>query len=86
MRVGAGVGVDGLKWLLSDHLGSTSLTAYGAAGTKLTELRYKPWGELRYAWGTTPTERRYTGQRAEGLFEFLKEKIGEERNQAASLK
>ncbi len=67
MRVGTGTGATGLKWLLGDHLGSTSLTADGAAGTKLTELKYRPWGELRYAWGTTPTERRYTGQRAEGI-------------------
>ncbi len=52
--------------LLGDHLGSTALTADGASGAKLSELRYKPWGEVRYVWGATMTGYRYTGQRMEG--------------------
>ncbi len=57
-------GVTGLKWLLDDHLGST---ADGATGSKLSELRYKPWGEIRYASQPTMTSLRYTGQRMEGI-------------------
>ena len=49
-------------WLLNDHLGSTAITA-DANGTKTAELRFKAWGEQRYASGTTPTTYRYTGQR-----------------------
>jgi len=31
--------------------------------SKYGELRYKAWGKIRYAWRTTPTDYRYTGQR-----------------------
>ena len=38
------------------------------------ELRYKPYGETRCTWGTTPTDRRFTGQREEAslgsLYDF----------------
>jgi RHS repeat-associated protein len=67
MRTGTGSGTTGLKWLLDDHLGSTAITADGVTGTKLSELRYKPWGEIRYASQPTMTDRRYTGQRMEGI-------------------
>jgi len=53
-----------LYWLLSDHLGSTSITAT-SSGSKTAELRYKAWGETRYTYGTTQTTIRYTGQREE---------------------
>ena len=44
----------------------------------MAELRYLPFGETRWAWGrtvsaTTPTDRRYTGQRevpAIGLYDY----------------
>ncbi|MFZ1476044.1 MAG: RHS repeat-associated core domain-containing protein, partial [Anaerolineae bacterium] len=29
---------------------------------RLSEIRYKPWGESRYTFGATPTQRRFTGQ------------------------
>jgi RHS repeat-associated protein len=75
MRTGTGSGTTGLKWLLDNHasttlstgLGSTAITADGVTGTKLSELRYKPWGEIRYASQPTMTDRRYTGQRMEGI-------------------
>ena len=51
-----------LRWLAADHLGSTSITADGVSGARIAELRYKPWGETRYTWGATPTQRRFTGQ------------------------
>jgi RHS repeat-associated protein len=50
-----------LNYLLGDHLGSTSLTT-DAAGNKVSEVRYKAWGEVRYAWGNTTTKYQYTGQ------------------------
>jgi RHS repeat-associated protein len=50
-----------LSYLLSDHLGSTSLTL-DASGNVVSELRYKAWGEVRYAGGITPTKYQYTGQ------------------------
>ena len=50
-----------LSYLLSDHLGSTSITT-NSAGALGSELRYKPWGETRYSNGTTPTKYTYTGQ------------------------
>jgi RHS repeat-associated protein len=50
-----------LYYLLSDQLGSTSLTL-DAGGQLVSELRYKAFGEIRYAVGNTPTDYRYTGQ------------------------
>jgi RHS repeat-associated protein len=50
-----------VSYLLGDHLGSTSITT-DAAGTLVSELRYKPWGETRYSFGTTPTQYQYTSQ------------------------
>ena len=46
-----------VRWLATDHLGSTALTADGATGARIAELRYKPWGESRYSFGATPTAR-----------------------------
>ncbi len=50
-----------LYYMFSDHLGSTNITT-DASGNVLFELRYKPWGEVRYAGGTTPTDYTFTGQ------------------------
>jgi len=55
--------------LLSDQLGSTSLTTDNT-GAKVSEMRYKPWGEVRYSWtatqSTTPSYKlssyTFTGQ------------------------
>jgi RHS repeat-associated protein len=65
MRTGTGSGTTGLEWLLDDQLGSTTITADGATGAKLSELRYKAWGEDRYTSGTAPTSYRFTGQRVD---------------------
>lgn len=51
-----------LNYLLGDHLGLTSITA-DSAGARVAELMYKAWGENRYAFSTTPTTLRFTGQR-----------------------
>jgi len=48
-------------YYLSDHLGSTSLTT-DSTGAKTSEMRYTAWGEIRYTWGSTPTDYTYTGQ------------------------
>jgi RHS repeat-associated protein len=47
-------------WLHSDHLGSASLTT-DASGGKFAELRYKPWGEVRWSNEVMPTDRRFNG-------------------------
>ena len=60
-----------VEYMLSDHLGSTSLTA-DANGNKVLEIRYKAWGEIRATWtsspSTTPAYKvplyQYTGQAA----------------------
>jgi RHS repeat-associated protein len=52
---------DTLNWILTDHLGSTTVTA-AEDGSKLAELRYSAFGEVRFSSGTTPTEYQYTGQ------------------------
>jgi Rhs family protein len=59
-----------VEYMLGDHLGSTSITT-DSNGAKVSEMRYKPWGELRYTWtdasaSTSPayelTRYQYTGQ------------------------
>jgi RHS repeat-associated protein len=67
-RIAVRTGTADPLWLLGDHLGSTSQTAYydGTAYTNGWQL-YKPWGEKRYPSGDSaiPTTYRYTGQRQE---------------------
>jgi RHS repeat-associated protein len=48
-----------VEYFLGDHLGSTSITA-DANGAMVSEMRYKPWGAVRYSrtdpdLNTTPT-------------------------------
>ena len=52
-------------YLLSDHLGSTSLavTIRRGIATISAQNRYMPWGEVRYTIGTMPTDYTYTGQK-----------------------
>lgn len=52
---------DALSYLLTDHLGSTSVSV-DAGGAKAGELRYLPYGATCSAWDAIPTERRFTGQ------------------------
>jgi RHS repeat-associated protein len=52
----------GKVYLHADHFGSASLTT-DASGNRYGELRYYPYGVTRYTWGSTPTDRRFTGQR-----------------------
>jgi RHS repeat-associated protein len=50
-----------VNYLLSDHLGSTSLTT-DENGQSLGTLYYLPWGEVRYSSGSLQTKYTYTGQ------------------------
>jgi len=62
-----------LTWLLSDHLGSTSVTA-DESGNMLSSMRYSAFGETRASSGATNTDYRYTGQRSEaeiGLYYYV---------------
>ncbi|MCL5995134.1 MAG: RHS repeat-associated core domain-containing protein [Chloroflexi bacterium] len=52
---------NGLFYLHGDHLGSASLTTNNN-GQPIAELRYYAYGETRWLSGTTPTDRRFTGQ------------------------
>jgi RHS repeat-associated protein len=52
-----------LYYSLTDQLGSTGVTV-SDSGAKVAELRYDPWGEVRYANNLTPTDHTYTGQRS----------------------
>ena len=58
MRVGGDV-----YYTLSNHIGSTSVTVDGS-GTKVAEMHYTPWGEVKDGNVTSmQTDRTYTGQR-----------------------
>ncbi len=73
---GAGeLGSEGVFYLIKDHastadlrsalstgLGSTNLMI-DSAGNMISEMRYKAWGETRFASGISLTDYAYTGQR-----------------------
>ncbi len=59
-RIAMRTGTD-VKYLLGDHLGSTSVTAL-ASGAFDTETRYYPWGGVRWSSGASPTDYMFTGQ------------------------
>jgi len=52
---------DVLKWMLTDHLGSASVTA-NENGTWNSTIQYTAFGEVRAKNGVTPGSYRYTGQ------------------------
>jgi RHS repeat-associated protein len=58
-KVGAGSWE--VNFLLSDHLGSTSITT-NDSGDMVSEMRYSPWGYVRFSEGLSPTDFTYTGQ------------------------
>jgi RHS repeat-associated protein len=61
-----------LTFIYGDHLGSASLTA-DASGTKVSEMRYYPFGETRYSSGNTATPKRFTSQEEQvgiGLYDY----------------
>ncbi len=54
-----------LYYLLTDHLGSTAKAVEANTNTVVMELRYRPWGEVRYSSGTGITDYTFTGQKSE---------------------
>jgi RHS repeat-associated protein len=48
-------------YLLTDHLGSTSLTT-DSSGNVISELRYTAWGSVKYQAGSSPSDYTFTGQ------------------------
>jgi len=54
-----------LYFLLSDHLGSTSLTIEDDESTGYVEMGYSHWGSVRYTFQTMLTDFTYTGQRSQ---------------------
>jgi RHS repeat-associated protein len=61
-----------LTFVYGDHLGSASVTT-NISGTKVSEVRYYPFGETRYSSGTTPTSKRFTSQEEQvgiGLYDY----------------
>ncbi len=58
-RIAMRTGSEAPKYLLGDHLGSTSVTV-NADGSGLQTQGYYPWGETRF--GGVATEYQYTGQ------------------------
>ncbi len=57
-------------YLGGDHLGSTSLTTDSAGGV-VSEVRYLPYGEVRWSNGTSVTDFGFTSQRNEASFGLL---------------
>ncbi|MBI5934480.1 MAG: hypothetical protein HY867_12295 [Chloroflexi bacterium] len=51
-----------LRFLLGDHLGSSSVTT-NASGAKTASALYKAFGETRFTSGTLSTDYKFTGQR-----------------------
>jgi RHS repeat-associated protein len=61
-----------LTFVYGDHLDSASVTA-NISGTKVSEVRYYPFGETRYSSGTTSTSKRFTSQEEQigiGLYDY----------------
>jgi hypothetical protein len=64
-----GGGTETVNWIVSDHLGSTSITA-NEDGSFNSEIRYSAFGEIRFSNGTTPTNYQYTGQLADSYIKL----------------
>ncbi len=57
-------------YLGGDHLGSTSLTTDSSGGV-VSEVRYRPYGEVRWSNGTSVTDFGFTSQRNEASFGLM---------------
>jgi RHS repeat-associated protein len=57
-------------FILTDHLGSTSLT-YRTSDGQTAAQKYKPWGETRQGSGELPTDRTFQGQRDDSYINML---------------
>jgi RHS repeat-associated protein len=61
---------DALSYLLSDHLGSISLTVDSNRNVTASQ-RFTPWGEVRAPTGTMPTSYAFTGQYSDSYINLL---------------
>jgi RHS repeat-associated protein len=52
---------EGVQWILTDHLGSTSVVA-DEDGSLVSQVKYTAFGEVRAVSGEVPTDYKYTGQ------------------------
>ncbi len=61
-----------LTFVYGDHLGSASVTT-NVSGTKVSEVRYYPFGETRYSSGNTSTTKRFNAKEEQidiGLYDY----------------
>jgi RHS repeat-associated protein len=70
MRVIADATPDTLYFLLTDHLGSTSVVL-GSSGTITARQTYYPFGTIRSATGASPTDKGFTGQRLDSYIKLI---------------
>jgi RHS repeat-associated protein len=71
-RVGSSTDAAGVYFLLSDHLGSTTVAAT-ASGAQASKQLYSAFGASRYTSSSLPASFKYTGQRADsvsGLYDY----------------
>jgi hypothetical protein len=57
---------DAVIHLSTDQISSTSLTT-DENGAEVSQVRYAPYGAVRWSSGTIPTDKTFTGQRSEGF-------------------
>ena len=69
MRVTGGAN-PGLFFVLSDHLGSTSVIT-NSSGAEVGRMGYYPFGETRYSTGSLYTDKLYTGQQQNSYINLL---------------
>ncbi len=63
----------GLFWVLTDHLGSSSVTVDASGDSVVGTVRYEAYGATRVSTGEAHTDKLYTGQRVElgtGLYYY----------------
>jgi RHS repeat-associated protein len=63
--VRAGTGAGTVYWVLTDHLGSSSVTVDASGNTIVGTARYEAYGATRASTGSMPTDKLFTGQRSE---------------------
>ncbi len=61
---------DTVTWLHSNYLGSASLVT-SASRQVVSNVRYKPYGEVRWQSGTPPTTRKFGRHRSEDGFRLI---------------
>jgi hypothetical protein len=65
--VRTGIGAGTVYWVLTDHLGSSSVTVDASGNSVVGTLRYEAYGATRVSTGSMATDKLYTGQRSESV-------------------